>query len=423
MLIALVTGNIIGSGAFLLPSDLAKFGSIGILSLVATSLGAIALALIFARMSKLVKEEGGPYTFIKVAFGDNLGIQMAYAYWLAIWVGNAAVIVAALGYLDLFIPVMHNIWARNLVALGILWSLTWINCLNLKAIGWCQIIMTVLKFVPLLVVMIGGWYYFHPEWLAINFNVSGHGNYRAFSEGLIFTMWLFLGIESATIPADNVENPERNIPLATILGTLLAMAVYLIGTLVVFGMIPNRELVRSSAPFALASQLILGDWGKYLVAMGALIACIGSLNGWILISVQIPVTAAKQKIFPAFFGKTNAEGTPVNAIITNSVCVSVLLLGSSCLNLINQFDFLILLATAISILAYFYTCIAHFKLSGYRFFRQHWGWMLINLVAFLYSGYILISADKWLLISLITLSSLATLFIWVKTRKGSLKIR
>ena len=224
-------------------------------------------------------------------------------------------------------------------------------------------------------------------------------------------MWLFLGIESATLPSKNIENPDRDIPLATVLGTLLAMFVYLSGTLVVFGMVPNQELIGSNAPFALASKLILGNYGGYLVAFGALIACLGSLNGWILISVQIPVYAAKQKIFPHCFSEINCKGIPVNAIIINSLCISMLLLGSSFLKLMNQFDFLITLATSISVLAYFYTCIAHFRLSGWLFFKKHFNWLFINLFALLYSGYVLFNSGRWVLIGLVLLSLLGGLII------------
>ena len=358
MLIALVTGNMVGSGAFLLPTGLARVGSIGLLSLLFTATGALCLAMVFAKMSLLVPKTGGPYVYAHAGFGEYMGFQTAYYYWISAWVGNAAIVVAALGYLDLFLPVLNTPTNKSIAILAIIWSLTIINIMGIRFAGFVQIITTILKFTPLLIVGIIGWWYFNPEYLTQNFNVTPDSNFSAFSLGITMTLWLFVGVESATIPAASVHNPKRNIPLATLLGTVIAATIYILSNTAIFGMLPNEILANSTSPFAAAAEIIFGTGGKLFVAFGAIIACLGALNGWILIAAQIPMAAANDGFFPKIFSRCSRPGIPVHSLIITSLLISLLVLASTHLGLIEQFNLLIIVAVTTSLLAYFYTSVA-----------------------------------------------------------------
>ncbi len=358
MLTALVSGNMIGSGVFLLPSALAAYGSIGLVAWGLSAVGAVLLALVFANLSRVNPAEGGPYAYCREAFGDVVGFQMAYNYWIAVVVGNSAVIVAFVGYLAVFYPHLseHHV-VTYLIELAMLWSLTGVNILGVRMAGVIQIIMTVLKLVPLLVVIAVGIFYIDPSYLT-SFNVSEHSNFSALMAGITLTLWSFIGLETATVPADDVINPERNIPLATVAGTLIAAGVYVLSTLVVMGLIPIDQLAQSSAPYADAAAVVLGQFGRMIIALGALFSCLGTLNGWILVQGQIPLAAARDGLFPASFAKLSHRGAPVQGLITSGLIITVLLGLTLHDSLIKQFSVIILLATLGTLLIYLFTVCA-----------------------------------------------------------------
>jgi len=395
MLIALVTGNMVGSGAFLLPSDLARIGSIGLLSLVVTIVGALSLAFVFAKMSLLIPRTGGPYVYAKAGFGEYLGFQTAYYYWIAVLVGNAAIVVAAIGYLDVIIPILHSPVAKSVAIIAIIWSLTIVNIIGVRFAGFVQIVTTILKFAPLLLIGCFGWWYFHPEYLVGHFNVTPNSNYHAFSSAIVITLWLFVGVESASVPANAVYNPQRNIPLATVCGTGLAAVVYLLSSVAMFGMLPNEVLANSTSPFAAATEVILGNWGKLFVAFGSLIACLGALNGWILIAAQIPMAGAQDNIFHKIFAKCGRSGTPVVGLIITSTIISGLILASTYLSLIDQFNFLIVVATVASVIAYFYTAVAEVIVIPKKpLSRKNLFHVLVAIIAAFYSFFVILCASK-----------------------------
>lgn len=359
MLIALVTGNMVGSGLFMLPVEIARIGSIGILSWIFTSFGAFALALVFAKMSLLIPKTGGQYAYAKVGFGEFIGFQTAYNYWIALWVGNASIGVAMVGYLSVFFPIVtENNMVGTFVEIAMLWILTIVNIRGVHYAGIMQTVTTVLKFLPILLVAAFGWYYFHPEYILNNFNISGKPTFEAFSYAATITLWSFVGVESAAIPAGSVKNPARNIPLATLLGTAIAAVIYISSAIAITGMIPMQTLANSTSPFAMAASIIVGPWGALLIAGGAVISCFGALNGWILLQGQVPMAAAQDKLFPKIFAKCNKHDVPAAGLIISSALTTVLLILISSFKLIEQFQLLILIASVTSLSSYFYTAVS-----------------------------------------------------------------
>ncbi len=176
-LTALVAGNMIGSGAFLLPASLANFGSIGILGWICTAIGSICLALVFAKLSGLFPKTGGPYAYCREGFGDFIGFQVAYNYWIALWVGNAAIALAFIGYLGVFWPALvQNRLITTLASIATIWLITFINLAGVKQAGKVQLVTMILKLIPLLLIGIVGLFYIHPEYLK-TFNVSGTSHF------------------------------------------------------------------------------------------------------------------------------------------------------------------------------------------------------------------------------------------------------
>ena len=119
-------------------------------------------------------------------------------------------------------------------------------------------------------------------------------------------------VVSATVPAEHVRDPRRTIPRATLFGTVVAAVVYILSNTAVQGILPPDALAHSSAPFADAARVMLGDWGYYFIAGGAVIACLGALNGWVLLQGQIPMAPARDGLFPAILARTSRRGVPAH---------------------------------------------------------------------------------------------------------------
>ena len=397
-LTSLVAGNMIGSGAYLMPASLAAFGTIGLGAWVLTSVGVIFLALVYARLSRRVTKSGGPYAYCRAAYGDFTGFQIAYNYWLFAWVGNAAISVGFVSYLAIFYPSLANNPVHALVAaLVTLWTLTLINMANIRLVGAVQLITTVIKLIPLLLMAVVGIFYINPENL-MHFNVSGEPNIKALLAASSITLWTFTGFESATIPAERVENPTKLIPIATIFGTLIVVLVYILSAVAVMGIIPFADLAHSTAPYADAAGIIFGhSWGKW-IAIAALIAVFGELNGWVLLQGEMPLAAARDGMFPKVFAKTSRTGSPFLGLIISSLLVSVLLLLRYNASLVDEFTFIILLATFAALIPYIHTSLAELFLllnSPEQFDRKTFikaG--LIALVAFVYSFWAIIGSGQ-----------------------------
>jgi APA family basic amino acid/polyamine antiporter len=420
MLTALVAGNMVGSGIFLLPSSLATIGSISIFSFCFTSLGAFLLAIVFSKMSSLVPKTGGPYIYARTGFGNFIGFQIAYSYWLYLWIGNAAVVVAMLGYLAVFWPILHQPLPGCIVGIIVVWSLTLVNISGMRSVGILQIITTIIKYIPLASIAILGWWHFHPHFITQSFNVSGRSNFSALSNAATLTLWAFVGVESATIPAGSVDNPRRNIPLATLLGTIIAVVIYVSSSTAIMGMIPAHILATSTSPFAAAADIIFGHWGKWLIAAGAVISCFGCLNGWILLQGQVPMAAAENNLFPQVFGKRNKYEVPARGlIITSALLTSLLLIITSKPNLVAQFHLLILIATFAALIPYFYTAMAEIivikQQSNARNKKLH---ITIALFAALYSYWALFGAGaKIIFYTSMLIFTSVPLYAWIYRRQ------
>ena len=357
---SLVVGNMIGAGIFLLPASLGKYGSISLLGWLFTATGAIILAKIFSNLSKIiVNKSGGPYRYSKEGFGDFIGFLVAWGYWISCWISNAAIAIAIIGALSFFFPILEtNSVLAAAIGLGFIWFFTWINSKGVKASGKVQVVTTILKLLPLVFIILIGGFFFSLDNFP-DFNLTGDSNFATFPVVAALTLYAFLGIESASIPAENVENPGKTVPKATMLGTIITTCVYIFGTIVLFGILPTDILQNSAAPFAEAGEIIGGKYTGYFIAAGAAVSGIGALNGWILIVAQIPMAAAKDKMFPRIFKKENKNGAPVLGLIIGSILSSVVMLMNFSEGLVDQFTFMVNLTVLTCLVPYLFVSAAY----------------------------------------------------------------
>ncbi len=366
MCTALVVGNMIGSGIFLLPATLAPYGWNSIFGWMLTIAGGILLAFIFGALSRNFPKAGGPYAFTQEAFGPMAGFLVAWSYWISIWVGNAAVATGAVSYLSVFFPSLSSTTGLHaVVTIGIIWLLTFVNCRGTYLAGSVQLATTLLKVLPLFAVIFLGVYLaaadgganlapFEPE--AISFG--------PITAAATLTLWGLLGLESATVPAEKVKDPTRTIPRATMIGMIVTGVIYLFACSAIILLQPADEVAASSAPFA---DFVARHWGEGAgrwLALFAAISGFGALNGWILLQGELPNAMAKGGVFPDFLAKTSSRDTPVRALVVSSLLMTGVVLLNYSKSMTEAFKFILLLSTTASLVMYFACALAALKLKA-----------------------------------------------------------
>jgi APA family basic amino acid/polyamine antiporter len=409
--IALVAGNMIGSGVFLLPASLAPYGALSLYGWAITLGGALLLALTFSRLAARGAHAGGPYAYAREAFGDTTGFVIAWSYWISIWCANAAIAVAFAGSLGSLFPALVATPLRGAaLALAALWLCAAINLAGVREAGRMQVVTTMLKLVPLL--LFGGvaiWL-IEPAHLVAPASAPESPDTLGFAAAVhatvALTLWAFLGLEAATIPAGAIHDAERTIPRATLIGTLLAGIATILACTAVLGVIPPDIAKTSTAPMADAAGALWGPHAATGIAIVAAISCFGALNGWVLLSAQLPLAAARDGLFPQAFARLDGNGTPRIGVIVGAALSSLLVIANYTDSLVKVFTFSILLSTAATLLPYVFSSAAWLKLG-------HRG-RAVAALALLYAVYALIGTGSEALIwgAVLVLAGLPLRFLW-----------
>ena len=386
MTVSLVMGNMIGSGIFLLPASLAPFGGLSLVGWLVSTGGAVALATVFARLARRDPAAGGPYAYTRRAFGDLPGFLVAWGYWISMWTGLGALAVALVGYLTAFVPALaHNRGAAAIAAIGSVWVLVAVNAAGVRAAGWVQVVTTLLKLLPLAAIGLLGTLRFDPSHFAVP-DSGARTLLTVVPAVATLTLWAFLGLESATVPSASIAAPEKTIPKATLVGTLLTAAVYILSTVGVMSVIAPAQLGASTAPFADAARVLGGPWAAGAIAAGAAISCFGALNGWTMLSAQLPMAVARDGLFPPVFARLSRRGTPAAGLIIAGALTTALVSVNYTRGLVELFTFFILLATLNTLVPYVFSSLALFLLSdGDPSGRLPAGAAAAAAVAFVYS--------------------------------------
>jgi APA family basic amino acid/polyamine antiporter len=360
---ALVLGNMIGSGVFLLPAALAPYGAASLLGWALTLAGALLLALVYAWLARTIRNHGGAYGYARRAFGDGVGFVVAWSYWVCTWSANAAIAVAFAGSLGALWPAAAATPLRSAAcALGALWICTAVNLAGVREAARMQMLTTLLKLVPLVLFgLIGlGWVQaggYRP------FNPSGLPLLGVASSVAALTLWAMLGFEAATVPTGVVRDPERTVPRATVIGMLVAGLATMLACTVVIGLLPANQLGRSAAPMVDAAARLWGPAAGLALAAVATVSCFGALNGWVLLQAQTPLAAAQDGLFPARFARLDARGTPAFGLLIGSGLASALIAANYSRTLVALFTFSILLSTATTLLPYLVSVLAWWRIE------------------------------------------------------------
>jgi APA family basic amino acid/polyamine antiporter len=361
--LALVVGNMIGSGIFLLPANLAPYGINSIIAWIVTIAGSICLAGVFAMLAKALPEAAGPYDYVRTALGEPPAFFVMWSYWIATWVTNAAIAIAAVSYLSSLAPAAFaHTGVAALMSIGFVVLFTVIVLSGARSAGHVQVITSMLKVLPLIAAVViallvfGGGGQAAPT-ASVPVNLNGIAGAAA------LTLWAMLGFECATVPAQRVRDPERNIPRATIWGTLLVGLIYFTAFAAIYLLLPADVTAKSSAPFADLATRYWGTAAGTLVVAFAVISCLGALNGWVLIVGDIPLALAERGVFPRLFAKLNRRGMPVAALILGAVLSCGLIAANFTRGLTELYGFMALLATVATLVLYVVAAVAALRLT------------------------------------------------------------
>lgn len=415
---AIVMGNMIGSGVFLLPASLAAYRGLSLIGWLISSAGAVMLALVFARLARHLPAAGGLYAYTRQAFGDAIGFLIAWGYWLSSVATLSALAVAFVGYLDPFIPSIVRSPARAaFLAVAAIWVLVAVNIAGVRAAGRTQVATLALKILPLVVVGVGGLLFFEPMAFALPAptDVPVAGQIVA---TITLTLWAFLGLECATIPADSVEHPARTIPRATVVGTIAAAVVYIVATVGVMSLVPGDALAASTAPFADGARVLFGERSAQLVAIGAAISCFGALNGWTLVCGQLPMAAAADGLFPKIFGRLSARATPAAGIAVSGIVATALVAMNYSRSLVDLFTFIILLSTLSTLIPYAFCSLAVWLMPGIP--RPTLAGGTVSVLAFIYAMFAIYGAGQdTVFYGFLLLMAGLPIYVWLRTSRDA----
>ena len=360
-------GNMIGSGVFLLPASLAPYGWNAVGGWIITISGALVLALVFARLTKALPAAGGAVGFVHSAFGHVPAFLVSWIYLISNLTTLVTLAVAAISYLSSMVPAISaHTFLPAVLAVGVLWTIILLNLRGIRTAGAFQTVTTVVKIIPLLLV-IG---------LAAGALAGGDAEVAPFEASAIsidalggaaaLTMFALLGFEAASFATARVRDPEVTVPRATLWGTALTGLLYLLVSSTIALMLPQAIASSSPAPFATFIDRFWSGGPAALVAVFAIVSCVGALNGWTLIQGELVRSMAGQGLLPSWFGALDARGVARRALLVSALASSVLALMNGSRSLKGLFEFLLLLATSASLWFYLACALAALRLNVAR---------------------------------------------------------
>ena len=358
---SIAVGCAIGSGIFMMPTLLAPYGLIGFGGWLIAGAGSVLVALTMSRLVRRIPKTGGPYVYANEGLGHFAGFIIAWTYWIACITAIAGISIAFVSYLGFFIPAISNSALLSLLAsLVLVWLIVTLNIFSIESSAKFQVVSTLLKLLPLFFMMFLGLVGFDSNNLP-EINPTNANPFILLATVTTLVMWSFVGIETATVPAENFINPEKTIPKVLIAAVLSVLTIYVLVSIAIAAIVPAEELINSSAPFALAATKILGYSGGVIIAFGALISTLGSLNANTLTAGNITFAAARDKLLPSKFLTLSDAGTPIFSFILAGSFVSFLLMLNYTKGLIDAFIFFAMLSTLSTLIAYLFCAMAELK--------------------------------------------------------------
>ena len=400
-----VANNMIGSGFFLLPASLAEIGGVTAFSWLAGTLIAMALGGAFARLARQYPDLNSPDDYVRPALGRDMGFLATTLYWISSWMGNNAIAVAAFGYLVVLLPVDDSGTVRLVGQIALIWLMFALNLLGPRSIARFQSMCVIFGLLPVVAVLIAGWGSFDAGIYRESWNLTGQSDAVAVFKQLAPVFWAFVGLETGAMVAGVVRDPDRNVPIATIGGILIAGVVYLVSSVLMMGIVPAAEMAASGAPFALVAGRMFGEWAIPLIAAAAALKATGTLGGWMLVTGESGARAAQRGFLPAIFGRLRANGSAGWGLFIIALSMSAIAFVTVSPTVSGQFTTIINMVVSLVVMAYIAAGLS--LLFGTRERPATAGDRTLGMLALIACGLLISSTDNDILVGSLVIALLA----------------
>lgn len=344
--------NMLGSGIIMLPTKLAEVGTMSIISWLVTAFGSLALAWAFSKCGLFSTKSGGMGGYAEYAFGKSGNFIANYTYAISLLIANIAIAISAVGYGSVLLGIELSPVGVCLATIVVLWITTVCNFGGAKITGQIGSVTVWGVIIPVVGLCVIGWFWFSPSLYASAWNPNKMDFFSAISTSISMTLWAFLGLESACANMDAVENPQKNVPIAVFGGTLVCAVIYVLSTNVIAGIVPNLDLLHSTAPFGLAYATMFTPTVGSVVMFLMALACIGSLLGWQFTVAQVFKSSSDIGYFPRIFSRVTKHDAPLVGMVILGVVQTGLALMTISPSLNKQFNSLVNLAVVTNLVPY-----------------------------------------------------------------------
>lgn len=344
--------NMLGSGIIMLPTKLAEVGTMSIISWLVTAFGSLALAWAFSKCGLFSTKSGGMGGYAEYAFGKSGNFIANYTYAISLLIANIAIAISAVGYGSVLLGIELSPVGVCLATIVVLWVTTVCNFGGAKITGQIGSVTVWGVIIPVVGLCVIGWFWFSPSLYASAWNPNKMDFFSAISTSISMTLWAFLGLESACANMDAVENPQKNVPIAVFGGTLVCAVIYVLSTNVIAGIVPNLDLLHSTAPFGLAYATMFTPTVGSVVMFLMALACIGSLLGWQFTVAQVFKSSSDIGYFPRIFSRVTKHDAPLVGMVILGVVQTGLALMTISPSLNKQFNSLVNLAVITNLVPY-----------------------------------------------------------------------
>lgn len=338
----LVISAMFGGGVFNIPQNMAQSAALGaiLIAWVVTGLGIFFIARTFQVLADIHPEmTSGIYMYSRAGFGKLSGFLIAWGYWMSAAFGNVGYAVLLMDALNFFFPPYFkggNTWQAITIASIIIWCLSIFVMRGVKGTSILNNIGTVAKFIPVIVfIFVLAYFSFQKDMFTSDF--WGHISNSALADhqlGNIFdqikstmlvTLWMYIGIEGAVVMSDKADG--RTVSRATILGFIVSTILFVLVSILPFGVFSQGQLSIMSPPSTAAIlQSLVGEWGGIFINIGVIIALLSSWLVWTLLVAELPWACAKDGTFPKFFAKTNERGVASNSLWVSTIVMQCAML-------------------------------------------------------------------------------------------------
>jgi amino acid transporter len=395
--IAIVVGQMIGSGVFMAPQGLAEYANpaAGIIALCITGVGSLLLAICFAKISLADDSLKSPLAATQKALGEFPAFMSGWSYWCGCWVANGAIILGGLNYLSYFFPSLQgNSLPKYIITIIVIWFYTLLNIRGIKESSGFNLVITIIKILPLLVIIVVGFIGFDSANMS-TVSMPENAGFGVIPVAMTYTLWSFVGFEGITVNAAEIKNPKI-VMKGTVIGTVIVLGAYIVLNLLAAGNLPQADLYASESPFAdmvnAATGVAAGavGWGGGFISAAVCISAFGCIGAWIISGASIAFSLGEQGLMPAAFAKVHAKyRTPHVALIVNGILMTIIM----CVAYFNQegsiYNFFVMLSTLALLVFYAFGAASEIMLAGRGIKKLNvWSFIknsIIALVAFLYS--------------------------------------